>query len=224
MTQQVADYPPAAQPDLDGAREYVLARLARELSPNLLYHSIAHTRDEVVPAVEQLAAREGLAGEALLLLRTAAWFHDIGYVRQQAEHEAASAEIAGQVLPAYGYSTEQIKKIQGMIMATRLPQTPQSALEALLADADLSVIGSPDFAAINERLRLELATLGNGVTDKQWLSAQLAFLKGHRYLTSTARELWEDTKKENIARLQALLETYGPHNNESAQSRPATAS
>ena len=40
-----------SQPDFDAARDYALARLAREVSRELHYHSLAHTRDEVVPAV-----------------------------------------------------------------------------------------------------------------------------------------------------------------------------
>src|SRR5690242_17751567 len=55
------------QPDFARAHAYALARLERELSPALCYHSVAHTRDDVVVAAERLAALEGVDGEALLL-------------------------------------------------------------------------------------------------------------------------------------------------------------
>ena len=32
------------EPDFEGARQYALERLARELAPMLRYHSLAHTR------------------------------------------------------------------------------------------------------------------------------------------------------------------------------------
>ena len=42
------------------AKQYFLQRLERELSPNLLYHGITHTRDDIVPAVEMFASMEGV--------------------------------------------------------------------------------------------------------------------------------------------------------------------
>ena len=76
------------------ARQYALHRLEKELSPNLLYHGRAHTRDDVIPSVEQLARMEGIRGASLYLLRTSAWFHDLGFVEQPAYHEMIGARIA----------------------------------------------------------------------------------------------------------------------------------
>jgi uncharacterized protein len=90
------------------ARHYDLTRLAHELSPALRYHSLAHTRDDVVPAAERLATLEGVDGEALLLVRTAAYYHDLGFVIQRADHEGASAQIAATILPDYGYTPAHI--------------------------------------------------------------------------------------------------------------------
>jgi uncharacterized protein len=107
-------------PDFERARQYALERLERELAASLTYHSLAHTRDEVVPATERLAAMEGVTGEPLLLLRTAAYFHDLGFVERRSGHEVASAQIAEQVLPGFGYSLAQIQAIRGMILATEI--------------------------------------------------------------------------------------------------------
>lgn len=38
------------QPDFEQAVQYALGRLERELSLKLCYHSLEHTRDDVVPA------------------------------------------------------------------------------------------------------------------------------------------------------------------------------
>jgi hypothetical protein len=42
--------------NFEDAKQYAEERLGQELSPTLVYHGIAHTRDEVVPAVEMLAS------------------------------------------------------------------------------------------------------------------------------------------------------------------------
>ena len=193
------------QPDFSRARAYALARLERELSPLLCYHSVKHTRDDVAVAVERLAAQEGVAGEALLLLRTAAYFHDLGFVEQREQHEAIGARVAAEVLPRFGYQPEQIALIQGMIIATRLPQTPHTLLERILADADLDVCGRDDFLVLNRCLRAELAALGDASSDREWYSDQLSFLRAHQYWTAAARAAYNQGKLANIAALERLL-------------------
>jgi uncharacterized protein len=193
------------QPDFASARAYALARLERELSPALCYHSVAHTRDDVVVAVERLAAQEGVVGEALLLLRTSAYFHDLGFVEQREQHELIGARVASEVLPRFGYRPEQIALIQGMILATRLPQTPHTPLECILADADLDVCGRDDFLALNRCLRAELAAAGSTTSDRDWYSGQLSFLQAHRYWTAAARATRDHVKRANIAALVQLV-------------------
>ena len=193
------------QPDFERAQLYALERLERELAPTLYYHNLWHTRDEVVPAVERLAAMEGVDGEALWLLRTAALFHDIGFVEQRTEHEAAGVRIAAEALPRFGYSPAQVARIGGMIMATKLPQSPHDLLEELLADADLDVLGRKDFLPRNQALRAELAAAGQPLTDQQWYSGQHRFLQAHRYWTAAARALRDAGKQQNLALLAGLL-------------------
>ncbi|MDX1995516.1 MAG: HD domain-containing protein [bacterium] len=193
------------KPDFERASAYAHTRLSRELAPTLLFHSLAHTADDVVPAVERFAAEEGVAGHDLLLLRTAGWFHDLGYVRQRAEHEALSAEIAAEVLPAMGYSAVDVEAIRGMIMATRIPQTPHNLLEQLLADADLNVLGQPDFLVKNQALRDELAAENVTYSDTEWYGGQLKFISQHRYFTRAAQQLNDARKARNVEAMAVLL-------------------
>ena len=193
------------QPDFEQAQHYALDRLERELSPKLVYHSLRHTRDDVLPAAERLAPVEGVAGEELLLLRTAAVYHDIGFVKQRVDHEDVGARIAAEVLPRFGYNPAHIAAIGGMIMATKLPQSSRTLLEKILADADLDVLGRDDFLTRNQDLRAELAAYGTLATDEQWYTNQLKFLEGHRYFTAAARSLRDPQKQKNIAALRVLL-------------------
>ena len=188
------------------ARAYAEARLEGELSPQLVYHGIAHTRDEVVPAAERLAGMEGIPGKSLALLLTAAWFHDIGYVEQPLHHELISARIAGQVLPGFGYREKEVEVVRWAILATALPQSPRNLLEEILTDADLDLLGHEDFMQRNYDLRQELAFLGKEFTDEQWYLGQLRFLQEHQYFTTSARSLRDAQKLLNINRLRNELQ------------------
>lgn len=194
-----------SQPDYEQAHAYALNRLARDLDPALCYHSIAHTRDDVAPAMERLAPLEGVDGEALMLLRTAAFFHDLGFLERREGHEAAGVQLAGQVLPGYGYNPAQISQIGGIIMATRLPQAPTTHLEQLLADSDLDLLGRSDFFSLNNLLRRELAHFQADPGDAAWLRSQIKFLRDHRYWTSSAQRLRDTGKSGNIAILERML-------------------
>lgn len=193
--------------DCDGACDYALQRLTRDLLPSCIYHSVAHTRDEVVPAVERLASMSGIRGEELLLLRTAAWFHDVGFVECRRDHEQVSVQIMATTLPQFGYDATQLTCLAGMIMATRLPQTPRSLLEELLADADLDNLGTESFFQRNQDLRLELAANGEPTTSQQWYVHQLAFLQSHHYWSAAAISLRELAKQRHIALIHELLRT-----------------
>jgi len=192
--------------NVERAKQYALHRLERELSPNLLYHGITHTRDEVVPTVEMLAGMEGIQGDALSLLLTAAWFHDLGFVEQPRYHELISARIAVQVLPGFGYTDKQVEIVRWAILATALPQYPQSLLEKILTDADLNVLGRDDFMLINDNLRRELALFGQEFSDLDWYSRQLQFLESHTYFTASARALRDAGQLRNIHVLEKMLE------------------
>ena len=187
------------------ARRYAIHRLEHELSPALLYHGIAHTQDEVVPAVERLASMEGIQGESLSLLLTAAWFHDIGFVEQATHHEMIGARMALQVLPSFGYSDTEVEIVRWAILATALPQLPTSRLEEILADGDLDVLGREDFMQRNKDLRGELALLGKEFTDEEWYTRQLQFVAEHKYFTASARSSRNTQKSLNITELKLTL-------------------
>lgn len=192
--------------DFYGARAYVLLRLKKELSSKLHYHSLEHTRDDVAPAAYHIARELNLDDESMMLVRTAALYHDAGYLIQREGHESLGVDICKQVLPSFGFSAGQIEKISGMIMATRLPQSPRDILESVMADADLDSIGRSDFVRTSLNLRRELAELGIVRTDLEWFSAQRKFLAGHTYFTQAARNQRDAGKARNIALLDTVLE------------------
>src|SRR5215217_376820 len=141
------------------AKKFILAKLRKELPRHLSYHSVEHVKD-VYGAVESIGKKEGIKGEAMKLLLTAALFHDSGFLKGPKDHEKVSCDIAREHLPEFGYNAEQIETICGMIMATRIPQTPHNLLEQIICDADLDYLGRDDFFTIGNKLFDELSIYG----------------------------------------------------------------
>jgi uncharacterized protein len=192
---------------LQRARRYAVQRLEQELPAVLTYHSLAHTLQGVVPAVERLAALEGVNGQKLLLLRTAAYYHDLGFVDRPDGHEAISARLASEVLPRFGYDPAQIEVIQGMILATRYPFEPHTHLESIMVDADLDVLGRDDFWPRNHALRTEREVLaGQRSTDEEWYVSQLTFMLAHCYFTASAQSLRQAEKQRHMDEMASLLD------------------
>lgn len=196
-------------PDYEAARAYIVARLQRDLPSGLLYHGLHHTLEDVLPAAERLAALIGVAGEALLLLRTAVLYHDAGYTEQYSANEEVGVRIARDTLPRFGYSAAQITIIEGLILATRLPQSPRTPLETVMADADMDSLGRGDYLAICHRLRIELALFGAPMSIVAWYTEQRRFLCEHRYFTAAANTLRGGGKRLNILLLGACLAMLG---------------
>ncbi len=192
-------------PDVDGAIAYALNRLEAQLAPDMTYHSLGHTRNDVIPAATRLAGLAGLSETDTALLRVGAAFHDLGFTDHPQEHELCSVRIAAQVLPAFGFDARSIERVLGMIMATRLPQSPRHLIERLLTDADLDGLGREDFFARSAELLAERRAYGRSVSDEQWWREQVAFLSEHRYWTSYAQQLRGEGKARNLRLLQERL-------------------
>jgi predicted metal-dependent HD superfamily phosphohydrolase len=188
--------------DLQKARNYIESRVLRDWPEGLSYHSAEHIHD-VYSAAERLAASEGVNGKDLDLLRTAALYHDVGFVKMAKNHEARSCDIARESLPGFGYNDEDIERICGMIMATNIPQEPRDLLEEILADADLDYLGRDDFWTIGALLYNELRHYGVISNVDQWNGLQIRFLEQHHYFTRTALETRKANKDAHLALLKA---------------------
>ncbi len=184
--------------------DYVLDRLERELPKHLYYHNYKHTIDVTI-GVEIIGYGEGVSEEEMLLLKTAALFHDFGQVVSAVDHEERGCKIAGEILPGFGYTPEQIETIQGIIMATKLPPQPKTLLQEIIADADLDYLGRRDMVPVSDALYEELKVQGLIGSFNDWNKLQLKFLSNHQYFTKTARQMRKVNKEEQIERIKALI-------------------
>ncbi|MGZ3750857.1 MAG: HD domain-containing protein [Mucilaginibacter sp.] len=186
------------------AGKFILSKLRRELPAHLSYHGIAHTLD-VYESAERISKGEGLSNQEQRLLLTAALFHDAGFIKMREGHEAESCRIARQHLPAYNYQPAEIEKICGMIMATRIPQSPLNHLEEILCDADLDYLGRDDFFILSNRLYTELRSEGLIKDEKAWNREQAEFMEGHNYHNLYSVKLRQPKKEEYIKLVKSKI-------------------
>lgn len=184
-------------------KTFILNKLKTELPRHLSYHSVEHVRD-VFSACKSIAASEGVGGDDLKMLLTAALFHDCGFLKGAKEHEKQSCNFAKKILPGYGYTSAQVKQICGMIMATKIPQMPQNHLEEIICDADLDYLGREDFYTIGNKLFEELAMYGILSTEDEWNRLQVRFLEAHHYFTKTSIRLRKKQKEKHLKKLKKL--------------------
>ena len=173
-------------PDLfTSIKQPILTRLENELDSRLGYHNITHTLD-VLEQAEVLAEQEKVTDKHdLLLLKTAAVFHDSGFLFVYKNHEEKGCEIASESLRNV-FSKEDIKKVFGMIMATKIPQTPNTLLEQIICDADLDYLGRNDFEPISRNLYKEFIVFKIIPEDIIWDHIQIKFFESHHYFTGTS--------------------------------------
>jgi len=190
-----------SQIDWAGLQAFMLQKLKKELPKRLSYHTLFHTED-VLRATRDLCRMEEVDPYNTLLLETAALFHDAGFTVIAKEHEVQSCAIAKAILPGYNFDSESIEKICGMIMATRMPQSPANHLESILCDADLDYLGRDDYEPISQSLRQEWETGGHSLTDEAWKALQVEFLSKHHYFTLSAIRLREEGKAKHLENLQ----------------------
>ncbi len=185
-------------------QELILDRLEKELPRSLYYHNVKHTVD-VVTEVELIGWAEGLDDEGILLLKTAALFHDAGHTISYDEHEFHGTELVKKILPGYGYSEEQIDQICRIIMATKLPPQPKDIYQEIICDADLDYLGRSDMIPVSNTLYKELSEQDMIGTMNDWNKLQLKFISAHTYFTKTARSLREINKQKQIERIRKLI-------------------
>jgi predicted metal-dependent HD superfamily phosphohydrolase len=196
--------------DFNTASGYIIQRLRRELNPSLTYHCVEHTLD-VLEATRRLSEAEITDTRARNILETAALFHDAGMIIQYKDHESASARLAREVLPAYGYTAPDIDEIEQLIMVTKLPPRPYNHHEQIICDADLDYLGRNDFYIHSFSLRLEwkLNNVKN-TTLAEWLDIQVKFLSEHQYFTKSAMLLRNETKLSHLEEIRRMVAEKHP--------------
>lgn len=181
--------------------------LKENLAPFLTYHDWKHT-EHVIRMAEYIAQKEKMTEDDTLLIKTAALFHDAGFINNDSDgHEEASILLAQDKLPQFGYSKNEIKIIAGMIRATSIPQEPKTILESILADADLEYLGTDSFERIGTNLFFEIKHNNPDLSITEWNEIQIKFLQNHQYHTPYCILNRNPTKQKNLELLIAQNKT-----------------
>ncbi len=188
------------------AESYVVAQLNEKLPPSYLYHNLSHTR-RVVKYVKELIEKEKIGTNDARILELAAWFHDIGFIKSNEDHENYSVEIAKTFLKKEKVATATIDKIEELILATKMLKEPKNSLEKIILDADCAHLGKKFYFEVSELLREEWVALGlKKLPDVEWIEKNIDFLtKKHQYYTDYAIKNWQSTKDKHLAQLYKIL-------------------
>lgn len=188
--------------DFNRMRTDIIHFLKCYLTKELCYHTINRTL-KIEKIIERYSGLLALDEHAILLLKTATLYHDIGYVVQYEQNEPFAIMLAKNKLPSYGYTQEDIQKIQSLIWITSLKATPDSIMEQLMRDVNFDYLGRSDYFAIANNLRKELRNHGKEMSNLEWIEFQINFLKhSHYYYTDLVRDLREKGKQKRIKELE----------------------
>lgn len=181
-------------------KDFVISMLKNNLSEFLYYHNYEHTL-YVLEKVLEIGRYEKCTEKELELITTAALWHDTGYIKTYKNHEEESCLMARHYLPEFGFIPDEIGKICGMIMATKIPQHPKTKSEEILADADLEYMGTATFEIKADSLFREMKYINPALTLEKWNKVQISFLQKHHYFTRFCIEYREPIKQMHLVKL-----------------------
>ena len=179
--------------------EHVILFFREHPHPNLFFHNFSHTR-EVAENSRIIADHYQLDDHAFFIVCAAAWFHDTGQLIKNGEgHEQKSAALAQEYLNSIGVSEEDINAIKKCILATTMPQQPETLPEKIICDADLFNLGTDSFREQNKQLRKEMeAANGLKIDGATWRASSINILENHSYHTDYCSLLLNKTHNENL--------------------------
>jgi predicted metal-dependent HD superfamily phosphohydrolase len=187
---------------LDKVKAFVLDYFRQHKSETYVYHDLRHTRD-VVKAAQTITAYFEIKGADRFIVITSAWFHDLGYFIDRMRHEEKGADLAEEFLATQHVGKEIIQKVNGCIMATKLPQQPNNLLEEILCDADLFHFGTDSFSKRSKLLLEEYNNINNKPISKTlWRDKTVAMMEAHHYFTDYGLLYLTRTKERNILKLK----------------------
>lgn len=183
---------------------YISTLFTQHPDDRLFYHNHSHTL-EVIDHVIEIGKFYTTAEEIMFILRTAASFHDTGYLFVgQKDHEEESVRIMADFLSDLKLPQSTIFAIGQCIMATKLPVDPVSQTEQILCDADTYHFGTTRFRETDPLIKKEVEAL-MGITFTHWIEGSIALLTNHQFYTSYCQQKLNGGKQQNIDWLRAQL-------------------
>lgn len=184
--------------------EHVFTRYSEIASPDLFFHSADYIRSISLQA-DLLARAEKLPDQEYIHLRLASVFIYFGYAFDYNDPGAATIKRAGEILTVYGFGSQTLEAVKGLIAAASSP-VQESTAGRVLHDAVYDFTGRIDFISIIDRMYREEKAYGKITDEKIWLRELTSRIEKNEFLTETARRLRSVPAEEQ---LRALREYAG---------------
>lgn len=166
--------------------------------PVRAYHNLDHIAQ--VLAVFDSAA---MLAEERDVVEFTLWLHDCVYFAERPDNEERSADAAAMIAGLLGCAPQFNARVRECIMATRHSNPPGRGDTALVADIDLSILGSgaAEYDAYRHAIRAEFAF----ADDQQFLDGRSAFVrrmldKERIYATPHFGRMLESAARGNLCR------------------------
>ena len=179
--------------------------LRRWEQPHRHYHTVRH----LAAVLDVVDTHAGWADDpdAVLL---AAWFHDAVYDPRTDDNEAASAALAGRVLPGLGVTPDRVAEVERLVLLTAgHDPAPGDRPGELLCDADLAILAAPPdrYARYAAAVRREYAH----VPDAAFRAGRAAVLRRllalpRLYHVAEVADGWDAAARANLTAELSTLE------------------
>jgi len=181
---------------------YVTTLFETQPNPQLIFHTIKHTR-YVVSKCAEIAAHYQLSDQDMLILYVSAWFHDTGYLfTTPALHEEESVVQLKKFIEPLDLPEGIPNQMEACIMATKNPRHPVGLLQEIINDADTYNLGTKDFKTTNKEVYEECRLSKPNIDRKRFDCGTLDMLKNHQYFTSYCQNLLTEVKMKNMKKLE----------------------
>ena len=189
--------------------EHIKEYFSSFISPDYVFHDLEHTA-QTVAAARTIAEGFQVTKRDMLLLLMATWFHDTGYSEGPKDHEERSCNNADRFLRGK-ISEKELETVLSCIRATKVPQQPQTLLEQIICDADLSHLGMESYWDRTGKYRQELTLTRQVVmSEQEWVDFELNFMLKQNYHTAVANQLFNKRKAKHIQQLLKLKRRLNP--------------
>jgi len=217
---------------IDRAIIFVKELYDKKVPLSYSYHNFDHTMG-VYEASIKIAKEAKLDKNETEILLLASLFHDTGFSIGREDHEEHSKKITEKFLENEAYDKAKTKEIMVCINATKMKVTPETKLEKMMKDADLSGLSSENFQEHASKIRKEFNHFSpQKISKEEWINKNYNFLKNYNYYSEPAIKLFGPQKLKNQASLKNMIQSMKdkkkpvPHtisNNKSAQVQFKTA-
>ena len=193
-----------AEINIGEVQAYVETLFNGQLPEGIPYHNMEHTR-YVAEQARKIGKASGLTETEQDIAETAAWFHDIGFLKSTSDHETESQKMAREYLSSNGVPEDFIQRVHRCIEATRMPQDPgDDPVAAVVCDADMAYLSEDFYIERTMLLREEWNnTRDKKLSKKDYYLETIELFNNHQFYTDYALANLTPGKLKNF---QVLLD------------------